>query len=71
MINNNLTKQQQTSQILCLYILIANNYSIEYDATNREIELNVDVDICKKFFVKSNKNELPILECQVNVFTRA
>ena len=27
-----------------VYILIANKYSSEYDATNKEIELNVDVD---------------------------
>ena len=32
----------------CLLILIANKYSSEYDATNKQMELNVDVDNYKK-----------------------
>ena len=31
-----------------VYILIATKYSSEYDATNKEIEVNVDVDNYKK-----------------------
>ena len=43
MINNNATKQQHSY----VYSLIANNYSSEYDAANREIKLLVNT--YKKF----------------------
>ena len=54
MFNNNATEQQQMSHFVL--ILIENKYISEYDATSKEIELNVDVNNNKKF-VKSNKNE--------------
>ena len=41
-----------------VYILIANKYSSEYDATNKEIEVNVDVDNYTTI-MKSNKKECP------------